>query len=1731
MLKQHRFLIPGIILLIILLSVGGGWWLSLPRGDELPASVVIEPSKVEESGIAPDASFAVTTGFTVAEEALREMLALDPAINYTLSGGGKEWTLTPVMPLLENTVYTFRVKNAQGTPVRSFAFQTRSDLLVGGTFPGDGELYVDINTGIEVRFNRPGVDLSKGFEILPAVSGRFETQEYSCRFIPDKPLEYNSIYRITLQNLRSSDGAELLEPYTFTFETAPKEGEEGWDDVTPDRQAVSFLPGDEMRVNLRGGERQAAADYTMTLHKFPGINAYMTALKDRDTFYRDQYGVKEAYEIATDTLDEIMNTEGKLMNSDGALSAPLPAGLSEGYYVFTLRGEAAGREQFAQQLIQVVNLSVYTQSVNGSTLFWLGDPVTGAPASATVQLEPEKGQKRAGETDEEGLATITTDDSAWAYATIVREGTPVWFARVQLSPPSEEEDLSGSYYAALYTDRSIYRPGDAIHFWGVVKPRSGGQIPETVRVGIGSLWAEEGLLSGMDVAVDALGTFTGVLEPDDLRADGYAVSVSSGEGVYVRSYVSVSEYVKPAYEITLETDKDLYYYGETVQFRVKAQYYDGTPAAGAKLLAECYEARLEDLPVTLDENGEASFTGRLDPSVNQRDDGRVTGWEPRSTGWSVRSADEQAVNLNEWASFMVLPSKIAAEITYEGDGKLSVEAAVLDDTKVYDNSKLDTAALSEFERLKGVPADIPVTLVVHKVTYHTIQTGSWYDYVNKQNVPVYETRREETVDRTIPLSTTAGKAAAEGLPVKEADEVSYWFELRFAGGVYGDVCATAYPTSPYLYPGEETYTFFPETGGQKIVPGQTVDLGIYQNGAPVEGEGRVLYTLVQDRVTDRGVFEDFASVEITEKHLPNVWVAGAYYDGRAMHAIEQANLSYDYSDRSLTVKVETDKEEYRPGDEMRATVSLTDAEGNPVGGRAALGVVDEAVFAVSEQRVELLEQLYRNIYYPSIVTSATEGGYDAGMLRYGATEEMAADSAKSAANSGGGRVRSAFADTADFVAVEVPGEGSVTVTVKLPDNVTSWRLTAVAVTEDLKAGDAVSNAVATLPFTLRPIVTDTYIEGDDLSVSALATGTALAGQEGDVSYTATLTGGKEASKTLEATAPAGSRCAFNFGKAETGTYTVRIEGRLGDNSDAVELPLTVSETGLLTPALATVDLAALPGVESARWPVQVTVCDEDAKPGFDALAWLSSQDGLRTEIIAAADRAKALYNNLQPAQEREPYTGDRRLEAIQGDDGGVIPLAGAGGDAALTAKMLMAAPELLQKKAAVAFLQETLKNPAATPADRVMAYVGLAAAKEPVLLDLQRLYETDGAEMEPYLRLYLGAALARMGDYGKAGEIYETVRTVRAGDALHIEDGDTRRATAAALLLATESGHGDANGLARYLMSGAGERGETVANLEVLAYARAAMKSAGEGKFTYETGGETKEVQLRDGYATLRLDANTVKNGKFRSQSGRLYAAVETLRPATGTAEGGFATVTKTYEPVGGSLAAGGQVKVTLKIKFNEDAPYGAYEISDYIPSGLRWLGGEQLVSPRETAIWPVLSQDGQRITGALYRMADTGDGGVMPLVRTAGATVRMLAGNVEAVISGVGGESEIAVETPEESAAESESPEASSAAAQEEPAENGEEPVSDEAEGDLPEENGGETEEAEEEPAAERRAPVEVPSYREPPREPEDPNTYVFTYYLSAALPGSFVTESAWVTYDGQSVKSDRGVIAVAQN
>ncbi len=761
----------------------------------------------------------------------------------------------------------------------------------------------------------------------------------------------------------------------------------------------------------------------------------------------------------------------------------------------------------------------------------------------------------------------------------------------------------------------------------------------------------------------------------------------------------------------------------------------------------------------------------------------------------------------------------------------------------------------------------------------------------------------------------------------------------------------------------------------------------------------MLYSVLQKSTLLTGVF-DTATHPLTldSRYLPNVVLVGAYFDGRHIYPMRTAYLSYNYDAQRLRVGISTDKESFAPGDTVRVRLTLSDAAGNPVAGSAAVGVVDESVFLLRDQQVDLAAQIYASAYYPYIAQQTSYVEYPEGWV--GNSDLNASGGMGGGPDGASAAVRETFLDTAAFQTVEVDERGSATVELQLPDNVTRWRITAAAVTADLMAGDAKTTTIAALPFYLRPVLTGSYLVGDDVSLSAGVGGSALPALEGDVSYAVTVldSDGFQVDGMTQTAAP-GERALFNLGKYEEGTYTLTLSANADGHFDAWRREFQVLRSASTVPRIETMPLNRLQSLTSARYPVGVTVYDERLAPMLEGLQWLSGQDGERTEIIAAAWLARASYSRLLEEDEPGPRR-DVRLDRIQEVWSGVRPLSNAGPDAALTARMLLAAPSLVDQTSAKVYLEETLKNPSASPNDRVMSYLGLAALDEPILLDLTRLSQDES--LTAAQKLWLGAGMARLGDYAGAQALYQGLsRQVETeGKLKYLLPGgsldEQTEATSAALALTTLAGHPDADAFMRYFLERDDDRArsqESLPHLEMLLYTNhtsaAYTKDQSVFRCVLEGGERTFELGAK-GYQCLLLSREALAAAQFETVAGDLYAAVS----YTGYAEEASAAsaskvaIEKSYTTAsGGSPRVGEQVRVDLRITFTDDAPAGCYNITDYIPSGMRFMPSSDRYAEavplggQGSQIQVVVENDGQQVRGFLYRgepvpLADRQDDG-----------------------------------------------------------------------------------------------------------------------------------------------------------
>lgn len=342
---------------------------------------------------------------------------------------------------------------------------------------------------------------------------------------------------------------------------------------------------------------------------------------------------------------------------------------------------------------------------------------------------------------------------------------------------------------------------------------------------------------------------------------------------------------------------------------------------------------------------------------------------------------------------------------------------------------------------------------------------------------------------------------------------------------------------------------------------------------------RVVVTLERERIHKRWTAEieggaAFIAVPIEPEHVPNVFVSVLLVRGRTAEGkfdeagrdvgkpqakIGCVDLPVDPAGRRLDVEVKTDRTEYRPRGRVTTTVQVRDAQRAGVRAEVTVFVVDEGVLALTGYQTP---DPFRSFYgsRPLWVETAESLLYLIGQRSFGEKGEArgGAEGLKGALE--GVDLRARFVPTAYWrPRVETDLNGKATVVFDLPDNLSRFRVMAVA-HEGRRFGGGESRFVVTKPLQLRPSlprfarIGDTFQGGIVLHnyTSGVATVTVIA----EMSGVAIQMNGE---RSREVVLPSGSAREVTWLclAVKDGKALFRFRARTGMETDGLEWPLVV----------------------------------------------------------------------------------------------------------------------------------------------------------------------------------------------------------------------------------------------------------------------------------------------------------------------------------------------------------------------------------------------------------------------------------------------------------------------------------------------------------------------------------------------------------------------------------------------
>jgi len=1520
-------------------------------------TVAVRAQSESAGGIAVSTAFIIETGdAALTAEALQSGLTITPAVGYTLEAKGDgAFVLTPETTLSKATVYQISMAaltaNEEAAPAPLvWAFQTESEMSMVATLPADESAWVPLDTGIEMTFSRSVSAAEIFFSITPAVAGRFEYYDKTVVYVPKEPLNPDTLYTVTLKaGLTATTGEALPEARTFSFRTAQEGGGDNLSFHLSGALGESFLPADPVVVELMCGNYYGGFEPVPVDVKVYPISAgeYTAYLAEHKAALHPTLGRSTDYLLDTAGLEALISFAGEIAIPDYRGFVVLPENPGVGYYLVDIRPQDSKALAHAaiQKLVCVSDLAVYVQSQDGDVLVWVNDAATGQPmAGAAVTVAGGTAEY----TDSSGVALVKGLQVNRGSVIVQASGGREWCDNIPFEPDAAPT-ASELYQACIYFDRAAYLPTDTIRYWGVVRARDGSSaLPEGVKLALYGL-------PDTALGLSPSGAFSGEISFKNQQSAYMSARLFVGDDLLLfASSLQITEYTKPAYVLDIEADKPYFRRGESLEFTIRANFFDGTPASGLQL----------------DGNGQALTTNAQGTAqyTTPGPTGWLWGWAPQNYSLSLFTSGQEDATVYKyaWTSYFHSDFMQRFEVV-EAEGGWQLKA----DTNAIDFAALDAwladnpnqfAGAGFDTAIAGAPYSQTLTVDVRRRQMVRVETGTVYDFINKVNRPSYSYEAVETVVDRFDLTTGAdGTELSKLLPYQNTSENTYYLDI-YLFSPDGPFYYTVPLASPvwYSYMNNYKYYYFHAPEGTSFAEGDTFTVPLTEQGGDITG-GRMLYAVNRDGLISWQLADGLkAVVDCGPEHIPGFVLSAAYFDGEHIFPVSPLWCYFDSSTRKLNIDIVPDKQSYAPGETATVALTVSDMSGAPMAAELLLSVVDEAAFAVAEQYVDILGDLYRtSMSGPTTFASYVQHDMEGSGFAEGGGEGEADG------------FRDNFIDTAAFVAVRTGANGKATLTFPVPDNLTSWRLTAAAVSDTARAGMARSNVITTLPFFINAVYSGAYIEGDTVVLSARGAGAAVTSSD-RVVYHATVTGAG-LSEALSATVTAGEYAYFDYGKLPRGQYTFELTAQCGQLRDAVRHTFEVVESRLEIPVAAFTELADIGTLESARYPVRVTLLNPELSHWLGTAYTLAGSAGRRTDHLLARNAAGTMLAAADP-----DFAADAPITTtVQQWDGGVAALSYGQSDPALTAFAAAACPDVLNLETAKGYLYSVIYSRAAVGEAKASAYMGLAALGEPVLLDLRALL---GAGSELSRNLSLATGLALLGDTETARAWYDSTITpalTRMGDetaylgapATAMDETAYSRAelTARTAALAALLGHSDTGALLGYLGA---QRLMDAAPLPLALTLKAMPHTpGGAATVTYTLDGKqvTANLTAAKPLHSVLLSEAQLGAANFTLASGQAMAAT---RWVGGLSEAVViplpaerASISKAYQTLAnGRVILRMTVEIPTDIDSATDALYkGYYTVTDVLPSGLRFVS-----VPHGASGWHLSDEENGRLTFTL---------------------------------------------------------------------------------------------------------------------------------------------------------------------
>lgn len=724
--------------------------------------------------------------------------------------------------------------------------------------------------------------------------------------------------------------------------------------------------------------------------------------------------------------------------------------LPEGAYVFIIKPEGISEKKDIFFVSDIGFISKSDENTNNITVFSLiqGNILPDVSVFVFDELWNLQTQIK---TDINGQFTL---DGSNRF--IVVKGKSYAFSDTSFISYGDYSDQRMIY---AYTDRPVYRPGQTVYFKAIPRIDSPDKylVPDISLCKITIRAPDDTVVYQTSIVPAKTSSVYGSFElPEEPPLGIYKIHFETQGKDILQGYCNfkVLEYRKPEFSIEIKTDKDMYLPGEKIKATVTANYYFGTPVKNTDVLWAVYSKEVWDYDYEdygYEEEYETWWKGSLVSSGQTKTDenGKAIieiptrqSYETKQTFTiEVRMTDESRREISQSIRTIVVPGAFEILITtpkyiYSPEEEIPVSLSL----KYYENYKL-----SGKKELK--------IFVSQEVYEQKKKRWSFKEILTKTVI----INGEKTTVNLKPGISGYIRIVAQGI-----DQYNNIISAKRYVWISGrDYYSNWYGRKEIEIVSDKT----------KYNPGETAKILINSSYPDIS----ILFTIEGSKIFENKIIKMkgnsvLIEIPIKEEYIPNFYVSVCGVRKKNFLSTNKS-LSVSCDDRFLNVEINPDREKYQPAEKAEYLIKITDNKGKPVSAEFSIGIVDEAIYGISEELVKKIEDFFYGSKRNRVKTS-----YSFYRWYYGGAGKDFADE----------NIRKNFKDTAFWLPFAFTDEkGLAKISFEFPDNLTSWRSTVRAITSETKVGTGKSSVITSKPLIANLITPRFFVEDDRLLVSGI----------------------------------------------------------------------------------------------------------------------------------------------------------------------------------------------------------------------------------------------------------------------------------------------------------------------------------------------------------------------------------------------------------------------------------------------------------------------------------------------------------------------------------------------------------------------------------------------------------------------------------------------------------------------